>query len=451
MNLSRALRTSTFRFAALYVVVFISSVAVLTIVAYFSIRSALEHQLRANMQAEVAALAKAYRAGGLDRLRTTASNPRRRASWRYRYRIVTTEGATVVSAINLLDRQLEPPQTSINTQRPTLTAHGARALTVALDDKYKLSIASNQVVLRDLQRALGDALLVILAASLLLGLGGGWLVSSRYLARIDRISETAQSIIAGDLARRIPVSSTNDELDRLALTLNGMLERINELMDSLQQVSNDIAHDLRTPLSRLRHRLEQASVSDLSTSEMQESIAAAISDTDAILETFGALLRIAQIEAGSRKSGFTELSLSDLVNDVVEAYGPAIEDQGNSLSATIANGIQMTGDRELLAQLLANLIENGLRHTPSNTTIEIGLQEKADSIRLVVADNGPGVPSDQKNKLFDRFYRSDQSRTTPGSGLGLSLVKATADLHRAEIDLRDNKPGLAVEIIFPKA
>ena len=450
MDLSRVFRTSTFRFAALYVVVFVGSVIILGIIAYFAVRGALEERLEANMRAEVAALAKAYRAGGLDQLRAAVNDPQRRASWRYRYRVVTASGATVVGAISLLDGPTTESTSSTGAGRSKLSVAGVRALSVALDDKYKLSVANNEVVLRDLESALAEVIAAILAASLLFGLVGGWIVSSRYLARIDRISETAQSIIAGDLTQRIPVNTSNDELDRLALTLNGMLERIGELMESLRQVSNDIAHDLRTPLSRLRQRLETASTSDSSSSEMRDSVAAAISDTDAILETFGALLRIAQIEAGTRKSGFVHLALSDLVQDVVEAYEPAIEDQDKHLVVKIEDDIAFAGDRDLLAQLVANLIENSLRHTPRNTTIRIELRRHSDGTHLVVADDGPGVPSDQKEKLFDRFYRSDQSRNTPGSGLGLSLVKAIADLHGSTIKLRDNLPGLAVEVSLPE-
>ena len=228
-----------------------------------------------------------------------------------------------------------------------------------------------------------------------------------------------------------------------------MLDRIHELMESLRQVSNDIAHDLRTPLSRLRQRLEGALAADLPAAAMRESLTAAIADTDSILETFGALLRIAQIETGTRKSGFQETDLGNVVETVTDAYAPVLEEQCKRLELDVSQGITFFGDGELLTQLVANLIENAIQHTPEGTTVRIGLNRRGQDVLLTVADNGPGVPLDQRHRLFDRFYRGDPSRKTTGSGLGLSLVKAVADLHNATVDVRDNHPGLLVEIAFP--
>ena len=448
MILSRTIRTATFRFAAIYVAVFLASVVLLGAIAYFTVRGALERQIEAGVRSEVAALAAAYRAGGMEQLRAIVAKPGRSASWRFRYRIVSPDGSAVVGALNLFESQvdwgaLERPGSSLPD------AAGIKALTVALDDKHRLSVASSSAVLRDLERVFKEVFLAMLVASLVLGLGGGLLVSSRYLARIDRISSTAQSIIDGDLKQRIPLRSTSDELDRLAATLNSMLDRIHELMESLRQVSNDIAHDLRTPLSRLRQRLEGALAADLPAAAIRESLTAAIADTDSILETFGALLRIAQIETGTRKSGFQETDLGNVVETITDAYAPVLEEQCKRLELDVSQGITLFGDRELLTQLLANLIENAIQHTPEGTIVRIGLNRRGQDVLLTVADNGPGVPLDQRHRLFDRFYRGDPSRKTTGSGLGLSLVKAVADLHNATVDVRDNHPGLLVEIAFP--
>ncbi|MFY0615249.1 MAG: HAMP domain-containing histidine kinase [Hyphomicrobiaceae bacterium] len=255
-------------------------------------------------------------------------------------------------------------------------------------------MASSAEVLNDLEQVLMEVLGASLLASLLLGLGGGYWISSRYLARVDNIASTAQSIIGGDLRKRIAVQATDDELDRLAATLNAMLDRINELMESLRQVSNDIAHDLRTPLSRLRQRLESAQQLETSSAPVREKLDAAMSDTDGILETFSALLRIAQIEAGTRKSGFAVFDLSQTLANVCDAYAPALQDDQKVLTLEVESGIQLNGDRELLTQLIANLIENAARHTPVGSVVGISLNTEHCATLLRVSDNGPGVPVD---------------------------------------------------------
>ncbi len=320
---------------------------------------------------------------------------------------------------------------------------------MTLSDQHRLSVASNNATLRDIEQALLQTFGGVLAAALLLGLGGGLLVSSRFLGRVDRITSTAQLIMNGDLKQRIPLQSTNDDLDRLASTLNAMLDRINELMESLRQVSNDIAHDLRTPLSRMQQKLELAVSSNLPQEQLRKGMQAAISDTHEILGTFSALLRIAQIEAGTRKSEFARLNFSKILEQVVEDYEPVVEDNKRTLLANCAPELSLVGDRELLVQLLANLIENAIHHTPCHTQIQVSLTSKDDAIVLVVSDNGPGVPTAEFDRLFDRFYRVDRSRGGAGNGLGLSLVSAVSDLHNGTIKLRDNQPGLAVVISFP--
>lgn len=446
MNLTRLFRTATFRLSITYALVFLASVCLLGGLTYFTVRSALERQVERNVRAEVALLSAAYRAGGLDRLRAMVKDPRRGHAWRFQYQVVSPDGAATLHTVTTT-----PSGAWLNWQRPSPvpTRAGIKALTVALDDKYKLSVASSAAILRDLEAVLIDVLGASLAVSLLLGLGGGYWISSRHLARVDTISAAAQSIISGDLKQRIPVRAANDEMDRLAATLNAMLDRIDGLMESLRQVSNDIAHDLRTPLSRLRHRLDRVLQSEEAAPSTRDEVEAAVADTDAILDTFGALLRIAQIEAGTRKSGFGELDFGGLVANVCEAYGPTLQDQGKRFDVAVGAGGRLTGDRDLLMQLVANLIENAIRHTPAGTTVKIGLTQQPDALVLSYGDDGPGVPGEQRSRILDRFYRADQSRQTPGSGLGLSLVKAVADLHGATVAVSDNDPGLAMEIRFP--
>jgi signal transduction histidine kinase len=233
----------------------------------------------------------------------------------------------------------------------------------------------------------------------------------------------------------------------LSGALNRMLDHIGELMGNLRQVSNDIAHDLRTPLTRLRRKLDNVRAL-VASNPAQKAIDGAIAETDEILETFSALLRISQIEAGSRRAGFREVNLTDVFETVADTFGAAAEAEGKDLIAKIEPSISILGDRELLTQMLANLIENAIRHTPHGTHIEIALVRTASGIIGSIADDGPGVPAHEREHIFQRFYRLDHGRTTPGSGLGLALVAAVASLHNVELSVSDNMPGLRVTMKF---
>jgi signal transduction histidine kinase len=281
-----------------------------------------------------------------------------------------------------------------------------------------------------------------------LALVGGAVFSRAALRRIETINRTFLEVAEGNFSRRVPTRGTRDELDRLAVNINQMLERIEHLLDNLQQVTNDIAHDLRTPLGHLRQGLEGARLKGVSVEEYQTAIDHAIEEVDTILETFAALLRIAQVESRSRRDRFTDVDLSEVSNRVIDAYESVVEDAGQTLTWSIANGIEVRGDKNLLAQLLANLIENASRHCPTGTPIRVSLGSDPAPV-LEVADNGPGIPADMREAVLRRFVRLEQSRTSPGSGLGLAVVKAIADLHDARLKLDDNGPGLRVTLTFP--
>jgi signal transduction histidine kinase len=255
--------------------------------------------------------------------------------------------------------------------------------------------------------------------------------------------------MAGQLDSRVPVRKNGDELDRLAANLNAMLDRIQSLMESLKQVSSDIAHDLRTPLARLRQRLETASATAQTVEEFRASTDAAIAETEGLLETFSALLRIAQIESGSRRAGFATVDLSEIFLFVATTFTPVAEDQEHRLVSDIEPGATISGDRELLLQLATNLVENAIRHTPRGATIEVKVRRNAEEVVAIVSDDGPGIPVEERAKVFRRFYRLEASRTTPGSGLGLALVAAVAELHDGSTSLLDHRPGLTVEVRFP--
>ncbi len=270
----------------------------------------------------------------------------------------------------------------------------------------------------------------------------------RWLHQADAINRATGEIVAGNLSQRLPMKGARDELDTLAANINHMLDRIEQLMANLQQVTSDIAHDLRTPLGRLRQRLEAARDKELTLEGHRGALDDAIKETDAILETFAALLRIAQIESRARRVRFMDVDLSEVVSSIIDAYETVAEDHGQRLEGHIEPNVRVHGDRDLLTQLLANLVENAIRHCPAGTDIELLLDRDAGRTILTVVDNGPGISAEDRDKVLLRFYRVEQSRSTYGSGLGLALVKAVADLHDASLELADNAPGLRVTLRF---
>lgn len=290
---------------------------------------------------------------------------------------------------------------------------------------------------------------VVLLASLVLAGLSALALSRSFLSRVDAVTETCRSIMAGRLGERIPLSGPDGEFKRLGAAINATLDRIQMLMESLRQVSNDIAHDMRTPLTHLRQKLERARDESTTLAEYAGAVDGAIADCDKLLTVFTALLRIAQIEAGAKRSEFAVVDLQELAVKAGEIYAPVMEDMGHGFSTQLAAVPALKGDRQLLLQLIANLLDNAITHTPSGCTVVLSCVEVAGQAVLTVGDNGPGIPAGERDKVLRRFYRGEQSRTTPGSGLGLSLVVAVAELHGAELALADNAPGLRVSVRFP--
>ena len=289
------------------------------------------------------------------------------------------------------------------------------------------------------------------AASIVLAALGGIFFSVRFMRRIDAIARICQSVIAGRFDQRIPLRGSGDELDRLSIAVNDMLDRISTLLDNLRQVSSDVAHDLRTPLTHLRNRLEEARQRSVSAADFAESIGQAIEDTDRLLAIFGALLRISQIESGTRLGTFSALSLTELLERIYEMYRPVAEDRQQILSSEIHAGVQIRGDAELLTQLFSNLVENAIGHTPPGTHILIRLTVSDAAAVAAVEDDGPGIPAAEYGKVFRRFYRIASSRSMPGNGLGLALVAAIANLHQAATEIGDNRPGLRLAVSFERS
>lgn len=300
---------------------------------------------------------------------------------------------------------------------------------------------------RILMRSLGWGVL----ATAILGVGSGIYLARGAQKRIDDIANTLLAVSAGDLDRRVPVKVPHHDLDEVGERINAMLTQLKRLVQSANQSSTDIAHDLKRPMTRLRQQLESASETDGANPATKRALEEAISEVDSIVSTFEALLNIGQLEAGDRRARFVETDLSKVLDDTVEAYAPVIEDSGFQLAWNSGQspGQFVRGDHELLVQLMVNLIENVLQHCPAGTTIELSLASTPRGPVASVADNGPGIPASEHENVFRRFYRLERERSSPGHGLGLSLVRAIADLHGAKITLADNAPGLKVLVAFP--
>ena len=282
----------------------------------------------------------------------------------------------------------------------------------------------------------------------LLGFGCAVILGGYLKRRLRSISRSAEAIIGGDIRERMPVSPRRDEFDQVALTLNRMLDRVEGLLDNLRQVSSDIAHDLRTPLSRLRTRLEQGA---LETPGVADGILEdAIRQVDEVLSLFAAILRIAEVEGGETRRFFAPLDLSALVTELAESFAPSLEDHGRTLLWSIENEIQLEGDRELLAQAIINLLENAQRHTPAESIIRLTLVSAGGFACVQILDNGGGVPKADLGRITKRFARLESARNTEGYGLGLSLVSAVAKLHGGRLVLKNAEPGLSATIELPR-
>ena len=447
----RLFRAASFKLAALYVILFAVSVTVLAAVVYVISTTALDRQTRLRIYSEAKELAVDYDTGGMHKmLADIRARQLGRLVGGLDYTVFDRRGARIYGTLPHppnhpgWNRMQGPPD---GDEAP---GHLEQLVVYAIPlghDGWLMvgdDIGKVQRVGRLIMTTFGWALLVMLTLAVV----GGMALSAAFLGRIDSITRTAEAIIGGDIRRRMPLRGIDDDIDRLSTTLNRMLDRISGLMETLHQVSSDIAHDLRTPLSRMRHILDEARHSAQTTDEYAQAIDRALQQNDAILETFAAILRIAQIESGSRRANFQAVDLCQLAQSISQTYGPVAEDAGCHLTVQTVPTSAFQGDRELLTQMLVNLIENAICHAGTGTTIAVSVTHSTQGPVLRVADNGPGIPENERQAVLRRFYRLERSRTTPGSGLGLSLVAAIVELHGADLTLEDNRPGLSVIVQF---
>jgi len=448
----RLLHSSTFQLSLIYLAFFGTSVLILLSFIYWSNARFVESQADAVIRADLAALSDIEARNGLpaladDLLQRLSRIPTGDAI----YLVIDAAGTPVAGN---LDRW---PDTTVDEAgwldfdlaSGGNKRHRARCRETPLPGGYRLLVGRDMQDLDALRSSTIRTLWWGLAMTVVVGLIGGTVLSRNLLRRIESINQTSREIMAGDLSRRIPTHDTGDDFDQLADNLNRMLTQIESLMEGVRRVSDNIAHDLRTPLARLRHKLELSRSEALARGASAETIEQAIDETDGLLATFTALLRIARIETAARQEAFEEVRLEDLVRDVAELYEPLAEESEQRFDLRLDPGGTVRGDRELLSQALANLLDNAIKYGPRGGNVAIALERGLGETRIAVEDSGPGIPREHRKNVLQRFFRLESSRTSAGNGLGLALVSAVATLHGARIELQDNHPGLRACLVFP--
>jgi signal transduction histidine kinase len=440
--------SAAYRIAFAYAASFALGIALLGTVIFYAIHVSFVRELDAALTEEVSSLKEEYSTGGNAEL-AEAIAKREAVDTRdlSAFGVFSTSGARLfgnlgpnVPGLGFQDIALRDREGRPDT---------GRSLGVALGQGERLVVETDLDPVEQIDKTVITIFVVGFAGVVVLGFIGALVLGGYLRRRLETLSQSAATIIAGDISHRMPLSARNYEFDRLAGTLNAMLERIESLLDNLRQVSGDVAHDLRTPLTRLRNQLDSGQPAPNDDSPGQEVIARAIGQVDEILTLFAAILRISEIESGQIARLFECIDLSELVSEVAESYEPAVEEEGRRLDWFVQPGIVARIDRDLIAQALVNLIENGQRHTPIGSTVTVTLQRSGGDARLTVADNGPGVAQEEWPRITERFVRLDRSRSTTGHGLGLNLVSAVARLHNGRITFSDNSPGLVALLSFP--
>jgi signal transduction histidine kinase len=441
----REIRSSAaYRIAFTYSAAFALAIVLLGVAVYFAADAEFRQQQDASIADETAELVHAYASEGPAELHEMIAEREAGGVNAFGYALFDAQGRRIVGS--LWTTRPAAGWQNIVFIDPEEGPDPARALATVLPGRQTLVVAVDPEAVERIDRIIlilfGGAFLFVI----LLGGGGALLLGGYLRRRLGRISGTAQAIVAGDLTRRMPVGARGDEFDALADSLNAMLDRIAQLMDNLHQVSSDVAHDLRTPLARLRGSLEAALEGGNDGAALQRALA----QSDELLSLFAAILRISEVEGGAIGQSFGPVDVTSLAADLCETYAPAVADGGRSLVWRLDAGIVVRGDRELLAQALINLLDNAQAHTPPGTQMTVTVDADATHACLGVADNGPGVAVEDRDRIVRRFVRLESSRTTPGNGLGLNLVSAIAAAHGGTLEIADNAPGLCATIVLPK-
>jgi len=462
--LGKLLRTTAFKLTLVYLTVFALFAAFLLAYFAWNTRRLITEQITETVDAEVQGLSEQYRLGGIRRI-AFAIEGRTRRPGSSLYLLTTAAGEDVAGnvnvrslAIGILDHPGWAETVYRRVDEQDAPEHHALVRVDQLPGGFYLLVG------RDLEERerLFDVVLAAgrwsVAIVVVLGIAGGFFVARRVLTRVDAMTETARTIMHGDLHERLPVAGTGDELDRLAVNLNAMLERIEALMHGLKEVSDNIAHDLKTPLTRLRNRSEEALRAAGNETQYRAALESTIEESDALIRTFNALLMIARAESGQARDDMTAFDAAEIVRGIGDLYEPLADDKGLTLKVEATAPTWVRGNRELISLALSNLVDNAIKYGAAAVAgangqpaaILLKAAEQGDRIVLSVADGGPGIAPSDRGRVLERFVRLEQSRSEPGSGLGLSLAAAIAHLHGGELILEDNHPGLVGVIALPR-
>lgn len=449
----RALRSAGVRLALAYALVFGVSAALLVGVLWVSSTSILTRQVDAAIEADAQGLAEQWASGGAPALFNTIQNRiAGNLDHDALYLVLNPQGRPVGGNL-----ETWPEQVSRTDEIYEISVKRNGRRNVARFHRYDLPEGYSLLVGREVtaRAALRNLLAEVLAWSLglvgLLSISGALLLKKLFSRMVSQVSATADAISSGDLTRRVAISGRGDEFDRMAETINDMLDRLSRLMDGVREVSNAIAHDLRTPITRARARLEDAATHAGSPEQLRCAIDRAVLDLDGITNVFHALLRISEIEAGARRSAFVPLDLRPLLDDLHDLYGPVAEEGGLRLVLHAPDALPARGDRDLIQQAMTNLLDNAIKFSPRAGVVELAGKRVGDLLLLSVCDQGPGIPANELGRATDRFFRGETARHTPGFGLGLTLVRAVAQLHSGSLSLDDGSPGLRAVLTIPSS
>ena len=457
--LGKLFRTTAFKLSLGYLVAFAIGASVVMTWVSWSVGRLIDEQIGATVEAEINGLSEQYAQGGIRRLVDVVER-RVRQPGASLYLVTNFQGQTISGNIKSLppDVLLQPGVRETSYERVGESAIDRRALAriFLLPGGFRLLVGRDLEDRESLRNVMGGALLTSLFWLVVIGTLGGLFVARRVLRRVEAISESARSIMQGDLAQRLPLAGANDELDRLAANLNEMLERIQELMAGVREVSDNIAHDLKTPLTRLRNRAEEALRNANQSSDYRIALEKMLEESDQLIRIFNALLMIARLEAGTERGDHVLFDLAASARDVAELYEPVAEEAGVDLVVETSGEVLVSGSRELMGQALANLIDNALKYgSPQKqgqrARVQVRVQRVGDKVEASVADQGSGIPAADRERVFGRFVRLEGSRSRPGSGLGLSLVAAVAGLHNGMVKIEANEPGLRSVVVIPAA
>ncbi|MCP5208372.1 MAG: HAMP domain-containing histidine kinase [Hahellaceae bacterium] len=454
MKVNRLIRTSTFQLALVYMALFATSVFILLGFIYWATAGYMADQTDETIEAEVLGLAEQYQRHGLNGLVSVIrERVNRDPNGKSIYLFTARNQVKLAGNLDQWPAEVLEKDGWINFIIPGgKNATGKRLIrgrVFIVQRELSLLVGRDVEELMTVKRLIERAFTWGMAMTLALALIGGLMMTRSTVRRIEMINATSRRIMNGNLGLRIPTRGTHDDFDQLAENLNLMLDRIVQLMEGVRHVSDNIAHDLKTPLTRLKNQLE-TTLLVVKSPEGQEQVSKALAEADQMLGTFNALLRIARLESGGKLSHAVDVNLQSLIEDAVDFYEVLAEEKQQSIHFIVEGNCTVWGDKDLLFQAVSNLIDNAIKYTQVGGRVDISLKsdEACSLVTLSVGDNGIGIPAEERDKVFQRFYRVAKSRSEPGNGLGLSLVAAIFDLHEASISLHDNQPGLRVEISF---